>query len=73
MSSYPNIKGQPCFQAVVSDGLKLSCLCVSELKLMSKEFTAIQFEVAEFSTKTEQENFNMPLPYGRQLFLEKHE
>ena len=51
------------------DGLKLSCLCVSELKLMSKEFTAIQFEVAEFSTKTEQENFNMPLPYGHQFFL----
>ena len=64
MSSYPNIKGQPCFQAVVSDGLERSCLCVSELKLMSKEF--------EFSTKTEQENFNMALPYGRQLFLEKY-
>ena len=70
MSSYPNIKGQPCFQAVVSDGLKASCLWVSKLKLMLKEFTAIpKHEVAEFSTKTEQENFNMPLPYGRQFFL----
>ena len=67
MSSYPNIKGQPCFQAVVSDGLELSCLCVSELKLMSSSRLS-KHEVAEFSTKTEQENFNMPLPYRRQFF-----
>ena len=51
----------------MSDGLKLSCLCVSELKLI-KSSRLSKHEVAEFSTKTEQENFNMPLPYRRQFF-----
>ena len=68
MSSYPNIKGQPFFKAVVSGSLKPNCSCASGPKQCQKSSRLSKHKIADFQTKTEQEN-NIPLPHGLQLYL----
>ena len=68
MSSYPNIKGQPFFKAVVSGSLKPNCSCASGPKQCQKSSRLSKHKIADFQTKTKQEN-NIPLPHGFQLYL----